>query len=270
MYVIERDRHPRPLLLILQYHGDWRRSRQRQRPPRTPNRAQQQQFGSCGPTPFEAPAAHVPHNDGFFLVHQRRRFFLVHQRRHPPRQPTPPPWTLAPRISHQSLVSTTLSFFFFIKTLVRFRINPSIFVCTVHEWLNWSVHSVPRADQMLAQPLKRCSASDIKSNETFEVAKKRQNFLCFWGCAGVREKEFLYVIAKLQAKSQKPWKIPSAERSGQMVWQTPLSAAPIEAIQLIRDVVPYWQCSCPSPSAHLLGTFGHGNKFIPPLRAQTL
>ena len=34
----------------------------------------------------------------------------------PPRQPTPPPWTLAPRISHQSLVSTTL-FFFFFKTL---------------------------------------------------------------------------------------------------------------------------------------------------------
>ena len=32
--------------------------------------------------------------------------------------------------------------------------------------------------------------------------------------------------------------------------------------------VPYWQCTCPSPSAHLLGTFGHGNISIPPLRAQ--
>ena len=32
--------------------------------------------------------------------------------------------------------------------------------------------------------------------------------------------------------------------------------------------VPYWQCTCPSPSAHLLGTFGHSNKSIPPLRAQ--
>ena len=32
--------------------------------------------------------------------------------------------------------------------------------------------------------------------------------------------------------------------------------------------VPYWQCTCPSPSARLLGTFGHGNISIPPLRAQ--
>ena len=32
--------------------------------------------------------------------------------------------------------------------------------------------------------------------------------------------------------------------------------------------VLYWQCTCPSPSAHLLGTFGHGNKSIPQLRAQ--
>ena len=29
--------------------------------------------------------------------------------------------------------------------------------------------------------------------------------------------------------------------------------------------VPYWQCTCPSPSAHLLG---HGSKSIPQLRAQ--
>ena len=32
--------------------------------------------------------------------------------------------------------------------------------------------------------------------------------------------------------------------------------------------VPYWQCTCPSRSAHLLGTFGLGNISIPPLRAQ--
>ena len=32
--------------------------------------------------------------------------------------------------------------------------------------------------------------------------------------------------------------------------------------------VPYWQCTCPSPSAPLLGAFGHGNISIPPLRAQ--
>ena len=67
------------------------------------------------------------------------------------------------------------------------------------------------------KPLERCSASRIKPNETFELAKKRQNILCFWGvwvcgcvgvwvcgCVGVWEKEFLYVVVKLQAKSQKP------------------------------------------------------------------
>ena len=40
--------------------------------------------------------------------------------------------------------------------------------------------------------------------------------------------------------------------------------------QEVRNLakVPYWQCTCPSPSAHLLGTFGHGNMSIPLLRAQ--
>ena len=40
--------------------------------------------------------------------------------------------------------------------------------------------------------------------------------------------------------------------------------------QEVRNLakVPHWQCTCPSPSAHLLGTFGHGNTSIPPLRAQ--
>ena len=39
--------------------------------------------------------------------------------------------------------------------------------------------------------------------------------------------------------------------------------------QEVRNLarVPYWQCTCPSRSAHLLGTFGHGNVSIPPLRA---
>ena len=56
--------------------------------------------------------------------------------------------------------------------------------------------------------LKRYSASRIKPNETFELAKKRQNILSFGvcGCVGVWEEEFLYVVAKLEAKSQKPWK----------------------------------------------------------------
>ena len=36
----------------------------------------------------------------------------------------------------------------------------------------------------LAQPLKHCSASRIKPNETFELAKKRQKILCFGMCGG--------------------------------------------------------------------------------------
>ena len=40
--------------------------------------------------------------------------------------------------------------------------------------------------------------------------------------------------------------------------------------QEVRNLakVPCWQCSCPNQSTHLLGTFGHGNISIPPLRAQ--
>ena len=40
--------------------------------------------------------------------------------------------------------------------------------------------------------------------------------------------------------------------------------------QEVRNLakVPYWQCTWPSRSAHLLGTFGHGSESIPPLRAQ--
>ena len=78
--------------------------------------------------------------------------------------------------------------------------------------------NIPGADPILAQPLKRCSASRIKPNETFEVAKKRWNILCFgvcgcvdvWvcRCVGVWRKKFLYVVVKLQAKFQKPWKSP--------------------------------------------------------------
>ena len=32
--------------------------------------------------------------------------------------------------------------------------------------------------------------------------------------------------------------------------------------------VPYCQCTCPSPSVHLLGSFGHESKSIPQFRAQ--
>ena len=68
---------------------------------------------------------------------------------------------------------------------------------------------VPGADHVLAQPLKRRSASRIKPNKPCQLAHKRQNTLCFGvcGCVGVWEKGFLYVVAKLRTKSQKPWKI---------------------------------------------------------------
>ena len=45
----------------------------------------------------------------------------------------------------------------------------------------WHWKNILGADHILAQPLKRRSASRIKPNETFELAKKRQNILCFWG-----------------------------------------------------------------------------------------
>ena len=40
--------------------------------------------------------------------------------------------------------------------------------------------------------------------------------------------------------------------------------------QEIRNLakVPYWQCTCPSRSAHLLGSFGHESKSVPPFRNQ--
>ena len=59
---------------------------------------------------------------------------------------------------------------------------------------------------MLVQPLKRCSASRIKPNETFELAKKRQKHTLFWGVRVCERKNFFYVVTKLRAKSQKPVK----------------------------------------------------------------
>ena len=50
------------------------------------------------------------------------------------------------------------------------------------------VLSIPGAAHILAQPLKRCSVSRTKLNETSELAKKRHNIFCFGvcGCVGVR------------------------------------------------------------------------------------
>ena len=41
---------------------------------------------------------------------------------------------------------------------------------------------IPGADHVLAQSLQRCGASHIDPNETLELAKKRQNILCFGVC----------------------------------------------------------------------------------------
>ena len=71
---------------------------------------------------------------------------------------------------------------------------------------------IPGADHILAQPSKRCSASRIKIEWNVRTCKKEKKH-SVWGvagcagCAGVWEKEFPYIVAKLQAKSQKPSKI---------------------------------------------------------------
>ena len=49
---------------------------------------------------------------------------------------------------------------------------------------------------------------------------------------------------------------------------TPLQIPPHMGKRTQFGEGPYWQCSCPSRSAHLLGVFGHGNISISPLRAQ--
>ena len=61
------------------------------------------------------------------------------------------------------------------------------------EWFVWSCSTwniLPDADHMLAQPLKRCNASRIKPNETFDLAKKRQNIALFGGGEGCGRKNF--------------------------------------------------------------------------------
>ena len=53
----------------------------------------------------------------------------------------------------------------------------------------------------------RGEASRVKPNETFELAKKKQKIHSVLGCVGVRKKGFIFVVAKLHANFQKPWKI---------------------------------------------------------------
>ena len=66
------------------------------------------------------------------------------------------------------------------QTLVLLRPNLITFSANITQM--YSDIYIPGADYILAQPLKRCSASRIRPNETFELAKKRQNILCFGVC----------------------------------------------------------------------------------------
>ena len=60
------------------------------------------------------------------------------------------------------------------------------------------------------------------------------------------------------------WTYQSSSKKNNITWN------PISHGQEVPNLakVPCWQCTCPSRSAHSLGTFGHGNIFILPLRAQ--
>ena len=66
--------------------------------------------------------------------------------------------------------------------------------------LKWIVFWIAGADHILAQPLKRCSASCIKLNETFEFSKKRQNILCWKGGGG---RKVLFTLSPSYAQSPK-------------------------------------------------------------------
>ena len=83
-------------------------------------------------------------------------------------------------------------------------VNRSI-TCSDFKPSAWRILPLPGANHILAQPLERCSASRIKPDEAFELAKKRQTHSVLGGGEG--EEKFLQVVAKLRAKSQKPWKI---------------------------------------------------------------
>ena len=69
--------------------------------------------------------------------------------------------------------------------------------------INRVIGSLPGAGHILAQPLKRRSASRIKPGWNVQTCKKDTKHSLFWD---VRKKEFLYVVAELRAKSHKPWK----------------------------------------------------------------
>ena len=61
---------------------------------------------------------------------------------------------------------------------------------------------IPGVDHIVAQPLKPCSASLIEPKETFVLAKKRQNILCFGAC----EERISLRCRQVTSKVSKSWK----------------------------------------------------------------
>ena len=159
---------------------------------------------------------------------------------------------------------------------------------------------LPRADHILAQHLKGHSSSSAAPIETIQSLRDRQNTRLSFSCQTNRHPlAFTKLFTRTDESSRNircpirfmPWRAKTWEEMRRV--QVPISKHSQTAIlwtnqspskknnttsnsishgQEVRNLakVPYWQCTCPSPSAHLLGTFGHGNTSIPPLRAQTL
>ena len=159
---------------------------------------------------------------------------------------------------------------------------------------------IPRADHILGQNLKGRSSSSAAPIQTIQPIGERQNTRLPFSC---RTNRHPFAFTKLFTRTDESstnirWPIRfMLERA--KTWeemrrvQVPISKHSQTAIlwtyqspskknnttsnstshgQEVRNVakVPYWQCTCPSLSFHLLGMFGHGNISIPQLRARTL
>ena len=161
-----------------------------------------------------------------------------------------------------------------------------------------AARTVPRADHILAQNLKGRGLSSAAPIETIRPVGNRQNTRLSFSCRTNRHPvAFTRLFTRIDESSRnirRPicfmlWRAKTREEMRRV--QVPVSKHSETAIlwtyqspskknntssnstshgQEVRNLakVPYWQCICPSPSAHLLGTFGHDNISVPPLRVQ--
>ena len=151
---------------------------------------------------------------------------------------------------------------------------------------------VPRADDILAYNLKGRSSSSAASIETIQLIRERQNTRLSFSCWTNRHpgaftklfyanrwKQQKYPVSyslhaltsqnvERNATSSSPY-IKTFSNCCFVAYQSPSkkNSSPSNSTshgQEIRNLakVPYWQCTCPNPSAHLLGTFGHGNIYL--------